>query len=631
MRDSETQNLTSGQRNHKRVWALRLLLICMTGCLVMTGCTLRPKALNKDTVWNEAEKDLHALSKDQEAIKHPISLYEAIARAIKYNREYRLKLMQSALSMHQRDLSAFDLLPDLTASAGYVGRDNASASSSESYRTGLQSLEPSISEDRYRNTADTTFTWSVLDFGLSYVRAKQQSDSYLMAREVERKTVQNIASDVRLAWWQALSAQQMLGSIDPLMQQVEEALEASRRIEGQRLEAPLNALAYQRGLLDMMRTLESLRKELSQAKPRLASLMGLSFTNNFTLAVPDAPQVPPQIAWDVAMMEKIALLSRPELMESRYQNRISREQTRAAMLGLLPNLNLNTGWNWDSNSYLVNNSWLDFGSQVSWNLMNIFKAPATMRTAKAEEEVAEQRRLAMSMTVLMQVHLAKVNYLQSLRQFNVENAAFSVEDRILQQIAAAHLSDSEGKQALIREQLNYLLAQMRRDKVHAELQNSLGMMLVSMGIDPVPATLDSISVQGLAEAIEKCMTNWQANSLEEVKGINIFLPTALLPVTESQGQSQPEQVSEQSAKAEVHSEGVAAKQNTVDLKGSRAAITANYLNFRKDPALDAEIIAIKSVKGEEFPLLDHKNGWAKLDLQGTIGWVSDAYITAIAE
>ncbi len=594
----------------------------------MTGCALHPKVLDKNSIWTEAQKDMHVLSNDQEPIEHPVTLYEAMARAIKYNREHRLKLMQSALLMQQRDLGAFDLLPDLTATAGYTGRDKVSAASSESYVTGRESLEASISQDKNRDAGDVAFTWSVLDFGLSYVRARQQSDRYLMAREVERKTIQNIVSDVRLAWWQALSAQWMLGRIDPLLKRVEKSLDDSRRIEKQRLEAPLKALTYQRGLLYMMRTLESLRKELNPAKSRLASLMGLTFKHDFTLLDPDSDLFAPQIAWDVAMMEKIALLSRPELMESRYQSRISREQTRVAMLGLLPNINLNAGWNWDSNSYLVNNSWFDYGSQIGWNLMKLFKAPATMDAAKTEEEVSRQRRLAMSMTVLMQVHLAKANYLQALRQFNVENAAFSVEERILKQIFSANVTNSKGKQTLIREQLNQLLAQVRRDKAYAELQNSFGRMLVSMGVDPIPPALDSISVQGLAQAIEKCMTDWQATSLDDVKGLTSFLPQALMSVS---AKRYPVQADEARSTSEATFEGAVSKRQVVKHKVARVAVSADHVNLRRDPGRKADIIARASFKDEAFPFLAHQAGWVQPNLHGAIGWVTESSASIISE
>ena len=673
------------------VWALCLF---MTISLLLTGCSLQPKKLDKGSVWEEAQSDIKDLSDNQEAIEHPVTLYEAMARAIKYNRENRLKMMQSALAMKQRDLSAFDLLPDLTATAGYIGRDNVSASSSESYATGEESLEASTSQDKRRRTSDASFTWSVLDFGLSYVRAKQESDRYLMTREVERKTVQNIVSDVRVAWWQALSAQRMLSRIDPLMKRVEKALDVSRQIEKQRLDAPLKALTYQRGLLDMMRTLEILRKDLNQAKPRLASLMGLSYRYGFTLADPEKEDLMPHLDWDVTLMEKIALLSRPELMESRYQNRITSEQTRVAILGLLPNIDLNAGWNWDSNSYLINNSWMGYGSQISWNLMQIFRAPAALRTAKAEEEVTRQRRLAMSMTVLMQVHLSKANYLQSARQFSIEDMAFSVEDRILKQTLSASATNTQGKQILIREQLNHLLAGVRRDKTYADLQNNFGRILVSMGIDPIPAKLDTVSVSGLATALEKSMIRWQAKSLDNVEGLTSFLPQAPVslvvppylaqpetpqPAPEKSADSkgsdaaepglsvQPSAPTEKTAATEeaftpipadkksvetqpetvipeplkpIAQQAVSSENNNVPavaaapqqmVKGPRVIVTADRLNIRRYPDLKANSVARTLRKDEELPLLDTKAGWVQVDLHGITGWVSDQYITVIPE
>ena len=54
--------------------------------------------------------------------------------------------METALSQRQLDLDRFDMLPRIAAEAGYEGRSNVNASSSESIETGTQSLEPSTSQ-----------------------------------------------------------------------------------------------------------------------------------------------------------------------------------------------------------------------------------------------------------------------------------------------------------------------------------------------------------------------------------------------------------------------------------------------------------------------------------------------------
>ena len=93
------------------------------------------------------------------------------------------------MSETQFDLSKYELLPQLVAKTGYNSRDKFSGSSSRSLLTGNQSLQSSTSSDRDIFTNDLSLTWNVLDFGLSYIRAKQSADHVLIAEEEKRKVV----------------------------------------------------------------------------------------------------------------------------------------------------------------------------------------------------------------------------------------------------------------------------------------------------------------------------------------------------------------------------------------------------------------------------------------------------------
>lgn len=656
-----------GRKYNKSGNYLKKVFSCCTlGVLLFGGLLNTPtvQAEPEVIVLQEVEADIKNMSTGQEPMSREITIYDAMARAIKYNREHRLKKMQSALAMQQRDKSYFDFLPELTASAGYTGRNNESASSSKSYATGLESLEPSISEDKDLGTSGISLSWSALDFGLSYARSQQLGNRYFIAKEVERKTVQNIISDVRREWWKAISAQRLLSQIDPFVQRVETALDDSREIENLRLESPLIALTYQRSLIDMSRTLERLRERLNRAKHRLISLMGTSYGENFVLLDSETRPDISTLAWDVATMENVALLSRPELMQSRYEDRITADETRIAILGLIPEVNLNAGWNWDSNSYLVHNSWFDYGAQISWNLMELFKAPSAMRTAEAEEKVSKERRMAVAMTVIMQVHFAKVNYLQSVRQFEVEDVALSVENRILKQITSASTTEKQGKQTLIREQLNQLLAEVRNDNAYAELQDSLGRIFVSLGIDTVPLNIESMTVAELSRYLAQGMENWQTSSLQDASSINIHLPadpqSELAPLEASQPMLQesisPEAQATESVLATANDSAVevaeapslatevaeitetvevdvaqttpVAEENnvTMDLQ-TRVLITGNGVNIRSEPDLKSKVLARASVQDSSFPVLEESEGWTKVAFDETTGWVSSRYIT----
>ena len=250
----------------------------------------------------EVTKEREAMFRDQEPITRPITVAEAMARAIRYNLEQRQKLMEEALSQHQLELANWSMLPALAASAGYIAHDTDQASSSRAVATNQQSLVPSTSEDRVRRTADLGVTWNVLDFGVSYFQAQQQSDRTLIMKERRRKVVQNLMQQVREAYWFALGAQALEDKIAPLMQQVQEALDNSQQIENEKLSSPVEALNYRRQLLINMRQLEAVRDELARGKPRLAALINVEPGQPFELVAPETMDEP-EMKGDLANME----------------------------------------------------------------------------------------------------------------------------------------------------------------------------------------------------------------------------------------------------------------------------------------------------------------------------------------
>src|SRR5690606_5500796 len=348
-------------KKNQSLFAVSLLTLAISGCAV----TSQP--IERSVSEQRAQSDLQLMFAEQEPLTAPLTLHEAMARAVKYNLEARLRVMEEAMAQRQVDLVSLDMLPRMALSAGYAGRSNVSASSSRSVETGTQSLEPSTSQDRDRGVADLTMVWNVLDFGVGYVSAKQQSDQRLIVQERRRKVMHTIIQDVRSAYWRAVAADRLLTQIDSLMARVSQAREKSQRLSEQRIGDPIQALGYQRALIEATRQLEEPRRALSLAKTELATLINLPLGTQVELAPEDGYQVP-ELKVDLDTLEQEALASRPELREQDYQARISAAETRKAMLRLLPGLEFSAGGHYDSNSFLVNQSWADYGVKVTWNL-----------------------------------------------------------------------------------------------------------------------------------------------------------------------------------------------------------------------------------------------------------------------
>lgn len=480
--------------------------------LTISGCAVTSQPIERGVSEQRAQSDLQAMFADQETLSAPLTLHEAMARAVKYNIEARLKVMEEAMAQRQVDLATFDMLPRMALSAGYAGRSNISASSSQSIETGTQSLEPSTSQDRDRGVADLTMVWNVLDFGVSYVSAKQQGDQRLIVQERRRKVVHTIVQDVRSAYWRAVAADRLLTQIDSLMARVTQARENSQRLSEQRIGDPIQALSYQRALIEATRQLEEQRRALSLAKTELATLINLPLGTQVELAPEEGYQVP-ELNIELDRLEQEALASRPELREQDYQARISAAETRKAMLRLLPGLEFSAGGHYDSNSFLVNQSWADYGVKVTWNLFNVLSAPAAIELAKAGQEVVDARRQAMSMAILAQLHVANANFREAQRQFQTSQQLAGLDGQIVEQLRNRYQAQGIGELELIQGELNTLQAELRRDLAYAELRNSYGQLFASVGLDPLPESIASDSIADIAAAFASREAEWQAGQL----------------------------------------------------------------------------------------------------------------------
>lgn len=485
--------------------------------LTFSGCAISVNPLTVEEQTAQFTADRAAMFEQQEAINGPVSLEEAMARAVKYNLDHRLKMMEQALSERQLKLSSYEMLPKLTLAAGYAGRDTELASSSEDIVTRTQSLVPSTSQDKNRRVADLGFTWNILDFGVSYYQGQQNADRTLIMEERRRKVVHSLMQQVRQAYWLAVGAQQMEARIEPLLQQVEKALADVNTIDREKLRAPLETLNYRRQLLDTLRQLESIRDELAQAKPRLAALMNHEPGKPLELQIPANSDIP-ALQGQLADMEQTALLHRPELIEARYSERISVLETRKAMARLLPGLEFSLGAHYDSNSFLVDRQWNDAGLRISWNLMNVLSGPTMMEAAQAQVDVTKTQRLALNMAVLSQVHIAYRDYLGRKRQYELAKELEQVDTDILQHTRNAARNDAQGRLAEIRASVGALYSELRRFQSFGALHNAYGAMQTTLGHDPLPQKVAAHDVDTLTAAIKEATQKpieLQSASLEQ--------------------------------------------------------------------------------------------------------------------
>ena len=495
-----------------RLASRRQVLAAIAGG-ALSGCTAMAPMPDSDAQALANRSKLAQTFKEAEPVTGPISLYEAMARALKYNLDARIERMDTALRIKQLEVKDLDQLPNVVASLGYNDRSNDAGSRSRSLLTGRESLEPSTSTERQSAAGDLTASWDVLDFGLARVRAQQQASEVEMAKERRRKVTNRIIEDVRTAYWRAVSADRTFKELAQLEALALKALTQAEELEKRRIAPPLAVLAYQRDLLQTQSEVQRLQRELTLAKNQLAALMNLPPQTNFSLVLPDRTDLIPELPGAADDMVLTGLRFRPEMREASQKRRSVELEKEASLLRALPSLKSVLGLNYDSNQFLYNKNWMTLSARVSWNLMSVFRYPAEQAALTAELAVLDQRDLALTLAVMTQVHVARIRFVRLSQELGTIRRSANVQERITALSRSGFQARAVSQQNLIREELNAVLAEVRYDTNYADLQNAFANMYASMGLDNFEIDIDANEpLRTLAEKLEEHWTD-RATSL----------------------------------------------------------------------------------------------------------------------
>jgi len=489
---------------------LRLSAVALA-CVLAAGCaSVQPVALTPQDMQEQQKKDSEAMRKDVEPISGPLTLDEAMARALKYNLDRRARMMEEALAMGQMDVSKFDMLPKIMAQAGYAYRDRTRFTYSSSFPDEHPtSTTPSTTSERNRSTQDLGLTWSMLDLGLGYYGSKQQADRFLIAGEKRRKAMHLLMQDVRTAYWRAASAQLLKADVLKTIALAEEALNDSRKVATERVRNPLEPLRFQRQLLENLRLLENINQELSSAQVDLAALINAPLGQPIQLATTDLKNISDQVSQvPVERLEEVALQNNPDLREHHYNARIAMQETRRTLLRMFPNLSFNYGTKYDTDRYLLSNNWNEAGVQLSFNLMNLFTAGTQMKLAEAGVALADQRRVAAQAAVLAQVHLSRLQVINARSQYDRADAIYETDSQIAKVMRNRQMVAAQSKLDMVSTETASILSMLRRYQALAQVQVAENRMLATLGLEPQIGSTHELPLKELTNQLAQSKAPW---------------------------------------------------------------------------------------------------------------------------
>jgi outer membrane protein, multidrug efflux system len=402
--------------------------------LLLGGCAVKPEPMTMQERNRQVFKDMAAQFSRKTPPDTPITIDDAMARALQFNLKHRVKTMNQIIAKGMSNVASYKMLPDLAADAGYADQDRPTSDTGQ-LRTSTGSLE---------------ISWNVLDLGISYISAQQQADRVLIASELQRKAAHNLMSEVRSTFWRAIAAERLTEAIIPLKIKLKDALTSSRQAEKEQLEPPADALNYQVSLLETLQKLQRLQKQISGARSKLAELMGLDPGKPFVLVEQNAvdpidlTQLPA-----IEELEGFALLHRPELWEKDYKLRIKANETRKTILRLFPGLDFSQSREYDNTESYPHRTWSEFGVNITWNMLNLLSAPKNIALARDRERMEDLSRMALNMSVVVQVHIAMRNLVEARAAYDVSSQLSTAKEKLYTHAQAEQEAETANELDLI--------------------------------------------------------------------------------------------------------------------------------------------------------------------------------------
>ncbi|SDY03767.1 Outer membrane protein TolC [Allochromatium warmingii] len=355
----------------------------------------------------------------------------------------------------------------------------------------------------------------MLDFGVSYYRARQKANELLMAEERRQRVIQNILQDVRVSYWRALAAQELEQQTRQLHLKAQQALEMYRRAEREGVAPRKETLDAQRAMLDAVTLLSQREQDLEIAKRELAALMSIPPNTPFRLADRLDQRLPP-LPTNARTLEDLALRNRPELREEDYKARITADDIRARFLSFFPSLSPSVTLQYDSNTYNRNQDWIDSGLQIGFNLLKLPALPAAKRVNDAQVKVDDARRMALSMAILTQVRVALERYRLALHAYELAQQSQALDTRLANHAKASLQAQTGGELDVIRANTRALNSDYALYSAFASAQSAYGRIYNSVGLAVLPATLKpELSLTELAEVVATHVSQVQRATLPE--------------------------------------------------------------------------------------------------------------------
>lgn len=438
-------------------------------------------------------------------IEKPIDMYMAMALALKYN--YTRRLVNYEDSLIRAGKSPVNRLPEIVSHAGYINQTNSSA------------ISP-----------DLKVAWNVLDMTMVYCQTRDADYKSSVAFEESRKVIHNILQETRTLYWKTLTAQKLLPVADDMIEfmtlEVDEMNTQAKQLAAHNETPALEQLVKKRKYMESIKKLSALKRDLETAQTRLASLMGMHPSTDFKLVGSEYGNFElPKVKNSLSDLEWLALNNRPELREHDLGS--NPQQLKL----VIKELKQPTEQEYKNDPQRYNRMLSKQAREIGYSVYEDINNPNV-------QDLAVLRRQRMTSLILSQVYVAWAQYMSAVEDYQINMEIANTSENIAEDFTIAKGTKDEKAQL---EAARAIGDEVKAFKAYADLQDSLGNLYVSIGLDAIPYYMLNEKPSKIAVYLRDSMQKWgDGDFLPDNRPYLLKIPAKRPPVNLSSSEKLPD-------------------------------------------------------------------------------------------
>lgn len=474
----------------QRIFTFIPLLI---GLFLFTGCCQEGPDLREFRYWHTMNEQA-ILYSTEDLPQHPLTLPEVMQIAFRRNLDLLVREQERAVEEEVLTSARLKVLPALTIDGVLSERSNPPLFT-----------DSSPTAEKLTKTVSARAAWGIVDFGLTYYKARQEKKRLDYLEQQHLRLRQNLILEVTSAYWKVIATKQSVQEAQCLLKEAINMRLLMQKHSENRNVSELQALKVDEQVVEAQTKISKITYEYEGARAKLLSLLGLPPSTCLDFEEVD-PSPGPVCFASINHLEEMALLSRPELYQKDIEERIAADEVRINIIQMFPNASLFGMYNYDANRFLIFHHWTTIGTSATWNLLTLPQLNYSMKGAQQQKYLARANRLALSIGILTQVNLAYINYLSAVDQFKFADDAYQVKSRLVNALEKENQYGELGGIELLNERFLALEAKYTALLAFADLQSAIEQINNSIGHPLMYGSVSLEEVQSidlLEEAIEE--------------------------------------------------------------------------------------------------------------------------------